>query len=164
MVRKLVNVMSSLADHIERYIKTRLQQSGDRVVEINRAQLADDFSCVPSQINYVLTTRFTVDSGYIVESRRGGGGYIRILQVPPGKRQDIVDDLVKRIGSSLSEADSSRVLSMAVSLGLVKPAEARLVRGVLQQESAGFEGDKDVLRAKLLRSLFIVLLFQRTGR
>lgn len=159
-----MNVMSSLADHIERYIKTRLQQSGDRVVEINRAQLADDFSCVPSQINYVLTTRFTVDSGYIVESRRGGGGYIRILQVPPGKRQDIVDDLVKRIGSSLSEADSSRVLSMAVSLGLVKPAEARLVRGVLQQESAGFEGDKDVLRAKLLRSLFIVLLFQRTGR
>ncbi len=159
-----MRIMSSLADHIERYIKTRLQQSHDRVVEINRAQLADDFSCVPSQINYVLTTRFTVDSGYIVESRRGGGGYIRILQVPPGKLQDVVGDLVKRIGTSLTEADSSRILGVAASLGIIKPTEARLIKGVLQQETAGFDGDKDVLRAKLLRSLFIVLLFKRVGR
>ncbi len=70
--------MGTLADHIEAYIKRMLRESQTNSIELSRAQLADSFACVPSQINYVLTTRFSLERGYVVESRRGGGGgYIR---------------------------------------------------------------------------------------
>lgn len=73
--------MASLADLIESYIKQQLRSSENQAIAISRAQLAELFSCVPSQINYVLTTRFTLERGYMIESRRGGGGYIRIVRV-----------------------------------------------------------------------------------
>ena len=72
--------MGTLADEIERYIKKILEASHDGIVELQRNELALQFSCVPSQINYVLSTRFTTEQGYIVESRRGGGGYVRIVK------------------------------------------------------------------------------------
>src|SRR5690554_4956831 len=72
--------MSTLADEIERYIKRILEASKDGSVDIQRNELALKFSCVPSQINYVLSTRFTTEQGYIVESRRGGGGYVRVIK------------------------------------------------------------------------------------
>ena len=73
-----MTLISSLADHIERCIKALLDQTEQRSLEIRRVELAELFECVPSQINYVLKTRFSNERGYIVESRRGGGGYIRL--------------------------------------------------------------------------------------
>ncbi|HHX95206.1 MAG TPA: CtsR family transcriptional regulator, partial [Clostridia bacterium] len=74
--------MGSLADEIERYIKEMLEKSRQRAVRLNRSQLAEMFDCVPSQINYVLSTRFSTERGYYVESRRGGGGYLLITRFP----------------------------------------------------------------------------------
>ena len=95
--------MSTLADHIEAYIKKMLRSSQTNSVELSRAQLADDFACVPSQINYVLATRFTLERGYVVESRRGGGGYIRVGHVQVDDSYAHAIGLLQSIGPELSE-------------------------------------------------------------
>lgn len=76
--------MSTISKRIEVYLKLLINDSEDKVIEIQRNALAEDFKCVPSQINYVLSTRFTTDQGYSIETKRGGGGFIRI------KKQDLV--------------------------------------------------------------------------
>src|SRR5690554_1885571 len=103
--------MSTLADHIEAYIKKMLRGSKTNSVELSRSQLADDFSCVPSQINYVLTTRFTLERGYVVESRRGGGGYIRVGHVQVDDRYAHAVKLLQNIGVHLSEREMENVLA-----------------------------------------------------
>ena len=70
----------SLADRIEQYIKVLISRSDDKSIEIQRIELAETFACVPSQVTYVLGTRFTEKEGYFTESRRGGCGYVRISQ------------------------------------------------------------------------------------
>ena len=77
--------MARISDTIEEFLKLLLEESGGKL-EIQRNELADYFECAPSQINYVLATRFSLESGYYIESRRGGGGYIRIIYL------DINDD------------------------------------------------------------------------
>ncbi|HOK71062.1 MAG TPA: CtsR family transcriptional regulator, partial [Bacillota bacterium] len=73
--------MGSLSDYIESYLKLLLDTGPHGFVEVQRRELAERFRCAPSQINYVLSTRFTVERGYVVETRRGGGGYIRIFKL-----------------------------------------------------------------------------------
>ena len=73
--------MSSLSKEIEQYLKELLSAANSGVLEIQRNMLSEYFHCVPSQINYVLSTRFTPAQGYLVESRRGGGGYVRIVSL-----------------------------------------------------------------------------------
>lgn len=73
--------MSSLADKIEQYIKVLLDRSSDGSIEIQRLELAETFQCVPSQITYVISTRFTPDNGFVVESKRGGRGYVRVRRI-----------------------------------------------------------------------------------
>lgn len=70
----------SMADRIEEYIKVLIGRSENRQIEIQRSELAETFSCVPSQVTYVLSTRFTIADGYFTESRRGGSGYVRISE------------------------------------------------------------------------------------
>ena len=81
--------MSNLSDIIESFIKELMDANNNDAIEIQRNILAQQFDCSPSQINYVLTTRFSNDRGYVVESRRGGGGYIRIFKV----RSSMEDEL-----------------------------------------------------------------------
>lgn len=68
----------SLADRIEQYLKVLIERSEDKQIEIQRVELAETFDCVPSQVTYVISTRFTEMEGYVTESRRGGKGYVRI--------------------------------------------------------------------------------------
>ena len=79
--------MRNISDIIESYLKQIFEMSQQDILEIKRSEVADKFQCVPSQINYVINTRFTIERGYLVESKRGGGGYIRIMKV---KSQDYV--------------------------------------------------------------------------
>ncbi|MCG3055848.1 CtsR family transcriptional regulator, partial [Escherichia coli] len=73
--------MPNISDIIEQYLKEVLELSDREIVEIKRSEIADQFQCVPSQINYVINTRFTIERGYVVESKSGGGGFIRIAKV-----------------------------------------------------------------------------------
>jgi len=95
--------MGNLADRIEEYLKMILDDAQEGYVVLQRGFLAEFFSCAPSQINYVLTTRFTAEKGYVVESRRGGGGYLRIIKLgldPEGKFQRLMAEL---IGEEMSQ-------------------------------------------------------------
>ncbi len=71
--------MANISDVIEKFLIDAI--GGDRSIVINRNELADYFSCAPSQINYVLATRFTLDRGYVIQSRRGGGGYVTLIRI-----------------------------------------------------------------------------------
>ena len=86
-----------LSDAIEQFIKTMLTQEAPEV-ELKRNELAEYFNCAPSQINYVLATRFTPDHGYIIESRRGGGGYVRIVRMRERGDGNLLNMLLKRVG------------------------------------------------------------------
>ena len=94
--------MSNLSDIIESFIKELLDANNNDVIEIQRNILAQQFDCSPSQINYVLTTRFTNDRGYVVESRRGGGGYIRIFRVRSSMEDELKRILNETIGDSIT--------------------------------------------------------------
>lgn len=153
--------VSTLADHIEAYIKQMIRENQGRAVEVNRAQLASAFACVPSQINYVLTTRFSLERGYIVESRRGGGGYIRIGRVHVDDARQECLDLVRQIGRRLSEQQMNDILARLTDLQSITQRQAGLIRGIVQQEAAGIDEGKDLLRASLVRAMLFLILQQR---
>ena len=112
------------SDHIEAYIKAILDQSG--IVELQRSQLADTFQVVPSQINYVIKTRFTESRGYLVESKRGGGGYIRIGRIEFSSHHEMLRELLYSIGERVSQQEMN--LLVAVALDRVLGEEAPVVR------------------------------------
>lgn len=150
--------MSTLADHIEAYIKKLLKNSQTNSIELSRAQLANDFACVPSQINYVLATRFTLERGYIVESRRGGGGYIRVGYVQVDDACAYAVKLLKSIGPRLAESQMENILARLMDLGIISARESRLIRGIVQQEVGSIGEGKDVLRASLVRALLFYII------
>ena len=85
--------MARLSDIIENFIKEMIDRNGGDQVLIQRNELADQFRCAPSQINYVLTTRFTYEKGYVIESRRGGGGHILIKQINYENLMNFINNL-----------------------------------------------------------------------
>ena len=89
-----------LSDLISQTILEMLNASEQGQAEIKRNELANDLGCVPSQINYVIQTRFTTERGYIVESRRGGGGHIRITRIAM-ERNDTIRHVINNIGSGI---------------------------------------------------------------
>lgn len=147
-----------MADHIEAYIKKMLQKSQTHSIELSRAQLAHDFACVPSQINYVLATRFTLERGYVIESRRGGGGYIRVVHVQVDDSYAHAVNLLKNIGPKLAETQMQNVLAHLKDHGIICAKECRLLRGIVQQEVSTVSEGKDVLRASLMRSLLFFII------
>src|SRR5699024_11311210 len=87
----------SISDIIEAYLKEVLKSEGDEMIEIKRNEMANHFECVPSQINYVINTRFTLERGYLIESKRGGGGYIIIIRIDHRDEYLLIDDILNKI-------------------------------------------------------------------
>lgn len=151
--------MGSLADHIEAYLKRLLDEMDQGVLDIRRTDLAERFQCVPSQINYVLKTRFTTQQGYIVESRRGGGGFIRIIRVSPTKGSQLCSWIYNRVGKSITREAVHYLLTRLQDTGLLRDRDAVLIRSVIEQETRDLEPPlSDIVRASLFRSLLVVTL------
>ncbi|HEY8497990.1 MAG TPA: CtsR family transcriptional regulator [Limnochordales bacterium] len=152
--------MASLADAIERHIKELFEQTGSPCVEIRRVELAGRFSCVPSQINYVLETRFTPRHGYLVESRRGGGGFIRIMRLttPASDRADLLRAVIERLGESVSAREADAVVERLQQARLLGAGEAAVWRAAVrsQTEWVPIPSLRDRVRAALLRSMLMV--------
>ena len=99
--------MRNISDIIEGYLKAIIEEEQNGTIEIKRSEVAEKFQCVPSQINYVIKTRFTEERGYAVESKRGGGGYIRIFRVQTNSRKELIEHILEGIqqGASYTMAE-----------------------------------------------------------
>ena len=131
-----------LSDSIETFIKTLLAED-EPEVELKRNELAEYFGCAPSQINYVLATRFSPDHGYLIESRRGGGGYIRIVRIVQSGAQQLMYLINERIGDAIGEEEASRLVQQLTEQKLAgsHPDARRHERtGARHPDSRQYEG------------------------
>lgn len=150
--------MGNLADRIEEYLKRILERTDEGYIVLQRSELAVEFACVPSQINYVLDTRFTVERGYLVESRRGGGGYLRIIRLGLGIEGQYQEVMRKLIGEQLSRDRSNALIGRLLDEELVTAREAALIKSVLSGNTLGGEfRDWDALRARLMKDILTTL-------
>ena len=156
--------MRLLSDSIEDFIKTLMEDEQDQqqAIELRRNELAEHFQCAPSQINYVLATRFTPDHGYVIESRRGGGGYIRIMRLASTSRAELLQTLYQRIGMSISSADAMKIVDHLESEKVVSADEAKLMKAALSPQAVPLPRSmKDALCAGTLRSMILALAKRR---
>jgi len=153
-------MMRNISDVIEDYLKKILEQSKNGYIEIQRNELADKFQCVPSQINYVIKTRFTVEKGYVVESKRGGGGYIRIRKVRVVDEQRFLQTLMRLIDQDISQGAAENIIDRLLEMDVITEREGRMMKAVIQRSVLPFEvGVRDRLRAKLLKSMIVALMY-----
>ena len=150
--------MARLSDIIERFLKAMLKETEDGIIEIQRNELAEHFDCAPSQINYVLTTRFTSDRGYYIESRRGGGGYIRLVSASIEENDYINDLMTNVIGDSLTRQKAYRIIEDFVEEDLLTKREGELVKVVLSDSSLGKNEESNKLRASIFKNVLIILI------
>ena len=154
--------MAQLSDSIEQFIKDLMCEGAQ--IELRRNELAQHFGCAPSQINYVLATRFSVDHGYIIESRRGGGGYVRIVCVQEPDVNHLLDIILSRIGSSVTEETAHAIISRIREMEIVTDREAALMRATVSKGALALPlAAKDVLRAAVLRNIVIQAFRNQEG-
>ena len=153
--------MRPLSDTIEAFIKELMAEEQSQI-ELKRNELAEYFRCAPSQINYVLATRFTPDHGYLIESRRGGGGYIRIIRVTVGdEREQLMQLINRRLVSPIPLNEAQAIIAGLRQQGVVDAGEARLMRAAVSAEAIALPVNiKDALRASILRAMLLALLHQ----
>ena len=153
--------MRPLSDVIEAFIKELMAEEQSQI-ELKRNELAEYFRCAPSQINYVLATRFTPDHGYIIESRRGGGGYIRIIRVAMRDQGERLMQLVsRRLAGPIGENEAAAIIAGLRQQGVVDAREARLMRAAVSAGAISLPLNiKDALRAAILRAMLLALVHQ----
>lgn len=150
--------MARLSDIIENFIKDMLNENGGDQVLIQRNELADQFRCAPSQINYVLTTRFTSEKGYVIESRRGGGGHIVIKQLTydgTDRRSRLIYDA---IGVSITYHNAILLIENLYELDLITSREMDLIKMAVNDRSLISAEDRNRARADILKAMIMVVL------
>lgn len=145
--------MAQLSDSIEHFIKELMDE--DTQIELRRNELAQHFGCAPSQINYVLATRFSVDHGYIIESRRGGGGFVRIVRIQTGGTgENLLHSLLQRVGNSIDEDSACAIIIHLLDRKLITPNEAQLMRAAVSKNALALPiNAKDMLRAAVFSNM-----------
>ena len=151
----------NISDIIEQYLKQILEQNGKEILEIKRSEIADKFQCVPSQINYVINTRFTSERGYIVESKRGGGGYIRIIKIKMNDKIDLINNIMNQIYTRLSQAASDDIILRLLENGVITKSEAKLMVSVMDRSVLYIDlPERDELRARMMKAMLTSLKFK----
>lgn len=144
--------MSSLSDKIEKYLRNLIKQY-EGEVEIKRNRLADDFNCAPSQINYVLDTRFTVERGFIIESRRGGGGYVRIIKVKLNSKNEAMKNIIKQLEGPLQPKEAKGIIKRLYENNIIRQRDRVLLEAAVSKDSIGFEKEEqNKIRAQVLKN------------
>ena len=146
-----------ISDLVAQYIIDMLEEH-DGGAEIRRNELAETLGCVPSQINYVLTSRFTPEQGYIVESRRGGGGYIKITRIQMD-RSSAVMHLINSVGSSIDYSSADRIIRELYKRGLISESVTKLMLSAVSDRaySAAPTECRDTVRASILKNMLLNL-------
>lgn len=145
------------SDIIEQFINDLISDTGN-IAEIQRNELALKFNCVPSQINYVISTRFTTEKGYIVESKRGGGGYIRIQKIEMDNGQRLMH-VINGIGDKIDESSAEAFIKNLFDYGIASLREGAIMLSAVNDRSIGAANiDKDIIRANILKNMLIKLV------
>lgn len=146
-----------MSDVIADFIDQLLEE--DSTAELQRSELASRFGCVPSQINYVISTRFSPERGYVVESRRGGGGYIRIRRVQMEPKR-LMMHTVNAIGAEIDQRSAEALLSNAVASGALSGRAASLMLSAVSDAAMKPVEPKgrDTVRASVLKQMILNLL------
>lgn len=146
-----------MSDLVAKYILEMLDEQ-DGSAEIQRNELAGSLGCVPSQINYVITSRFTPEQGYIVESRRGGGGFIRISRVKMDKGTALMH-IINSVGQTLDKATAEIMLNNMLSRQMIELTSAKLIASALSDRALGSvtQEYRDILRADLFKNMLLTL-------
>ncbi|MBB6177841.1 transcriptional regulator CtsR [Anoxybacillus tengchongensis] len=152
--------MRNISDVIEQYLKQVLNMSGKDIVEIKRSEIADKFQCVPSQINYVINTRFTLERGYIVESKRGGGGYIRIMKVKTQSAPQLIDHLLSLVQDRISQTNGEHIIQRLLDEKVISKREANMMLNIIDRTVLSLDlPHRDELRARILKAMLTSLKY-----
>lgn len=146
-----------ISDIIEEFIKEMFND--EDIIEIQRNDLAEKFNCVPSQINYVIATRFKPTQGYYVESRRGGGGHITIKRVNITKSNYLMH-IISNLGKSITAHDVSIFIQNFISNNIITNKEAKLIKSATSDNSLSNVDYKkrDEIRADIFKNMLINLV------
>ena len=147
-----------ISDLIARFINEELIEA-DGIAEIQRSALADKFNCVPSQINYVISTRFSPEHGYVVESRRGGGGYIRIRRVRMDPER-LVMHTINSIGDEIDCQTAAALISNILSVEAISKNTAQLLLAAISDNALRpiQRAGRDVVRASILKQMLVKVI------
>lgn len=147
--------MSNLTNQIEGHIKQLLRKSKDNIIEIRRNELALELRCVPSQINYVLQTRFSPERGYKVESQRGGGGYIRITKITTSASQ-IILSLSRILERGISHSQCRDLLLRLEEGGIFTKREGKILLEITKADVLDLPLPlRDKIRANILKQAIL---------
>lgn len=148
----------NMSDIIEAYLKEFLKHNEH--VEIKRSDIAEQFDCVPSQINYVINTRFTQAHGYLVESKRGGGGYIRILKVQLIDEVAQIDQMIELVGERISQRNGINIIETLIERQLITQREGTLILSVIEKSVLhSISEQEQYARAQLLKTFLYQLRY-----
>lgn len=155
--------MRNISDIIEGYLKSIIEHEDNGIVEIKRNEVAEKFQCVPSQINYVIKTRFTLERGYAVESKRGGGGYIRIYRVQTNSRKELLDHVVESVQEGASYTMAEDVIYRLIAEQVISKKEARLMLAAVEPAVLNYPlPERDMIRARILQAMLFSLLYEQS--
>ena len=146
-----------ISDLIADFLQDCLDETGDGVLEVQRSELAQKFNCVPSQINYVMSTRFSPERGYIVESRRGGNGYIRITRVRVD-RETLLMHVINSLGDQVDLPSARAILGNLAESGALTEDLARTLLAAVGDKALGAVPRelRDQVRADVLKNVLIL--------
>ncbi len=152
--------MSVLSDHIENFIKELLTED-EGMAELQRNELAQHFHCAPSQINYVLTTRFSPSRGYITQSRRGGGGYIRVIQLDVEESEYIRDIIEEKLQGGIGMRHAAELVEGMLETGLIDKKSKNLILAAVSDKALCVPVEvKNELRACVLKEILVASLLK----
>lgn len=145
-----------VSDLIEEFIKDLFDDNQD--IEIQRNDLAEHFNCVPSQINYVISTRFKPSQGYYVESKRGGGGCIKIKKVNLDK-SDYFMHIINNMQNEITSSEVDILLSDFLTYNLITEKEAKLLKVATSDNVLTLNKEvKDKIRAKIFKNMLLNII------
>ncbi len=150
--------MSTLSNQIEEYLKKLLSNSKDGILEIKRSDLAEIFMCVPSQINYVLSTRFSPNQGYMVESRRGGGGFVRIIKLSMDNETNLTAMLETAGQRKVSRQVGEKLVDRLLEEDFLTSREGMIIKSMINDKLLGSDEKADALRGDMLNAVLLLLL------
>ena len=154
--------MARLVDVIEMMIKEMIDENNGRAT-ISRSMLAERANCVPSQVTYVLSTRFSSGNGYIVESRRGGGGQITITRVQPLSKRDYIKSVIDSVSDDLTQQQAKILLANTVAGGAISAREGTAVMAAVSDRAlAKVDTDiRSVVRADIFKNAMLGLMLDK---